>query len=137
MWWTECCPYVNTGTNQFRYSGEDNALATEQAFRALAALAHFKDVPFNVYDFSANLVEPGRATGSGEVEKPKPPVGTEITVRMTIKADSGYWFNGSVTISGEGATVYHALIKALEEAGMSQVGAESGYVRSISKDGKR
>ena len=34
--------YVNTGTNQFRYSGEDNALATEQAFRALAALAHFK-----------------------------------------------------------------------------------------------
>ena len=128
--------YVNTGTNQFRYSGEDNALATEQAFRALAALAHFKDVPFNVYDFSANLVEPGRATGSGEVEKPKPPVGTEITVRMTIKADSGYWFNGSVTISGEGATVYHALIKALDEAGMSQVGAESGYVRSISKDGK-
>ena len=128
--------YVNTGTNQFRYSGEDNALATEQAFRALAALAHFKDVPFNVYDFSANPVEPGRATGSGETEAPKPPVGTEITVRMTIKADSGYWFNGSVTIPGEGATVYHALIEALAEAGMSQVGAESGYVRSISKDGK-
>ncbi len=129
--------YVNTGTNQFRYSGEDNALATEQAFRALAALAHFeKGKAFNVYDFSANLVEPGRATGSGEVETPKPPVGTEITVRMTIKADSGYWFNGSVTIPGERATVYHALIKALDEAGMSQVGAESGYVRSISKDGK-
>ena len=129
--------YVNTGTNQFRYSGEDNALATEQAFRALAALAHFeKGKAFNVYDFSANLVEPGRATGSGETEAPKPPVGTEITVRMTIKADSGYWFNGSVTIPGEGATVYHALIKALEEAGMSQVGAESGYVRSISKGGK-
>ena len=129
--------YVNTGTNQFRYSGEDNALATEQAFRALAALAHFeKGKAFNVYDFSANLVEPGRATGSGETEAPKPPVGTEITVRMTIKADSGYWFNGSVTIPGEGATVYHALIEALAEAGMSQVGAESGYVRSISKDGK-
>lgn len=129
--------YVNTGTNQFRYSGEDNALATEQAFRALAALAHFeKGKAFNVYDFSANPVEPGRATGSGETGAPKPPVGTEITVRMTIKADSGYWFNGSVTIPGEGATVYHALIKALDEAGMSQVGAESGYVRSISKDGK-
>ena len=129
--------YVNTGTNQFRYSGEDNALATEQAFRALAALAHFeKGKAFNVYDFSANPVEPGRATGSGEVETPKWPVGTEITVRMTIKADSGYWFNGSVTIPGEGATVYHALIEALAEAGMSQVGAESGYVRSISKDGK-
>ena len=129
--------YVNTRTNQFRYSGEDNALATEQAFRALAALAHFeKGKAFNVYDFRANPVEPGRATGSGEVETPKPPVGTEITVRMTIKADSGYWFNGSVTIPGKGATVYHALIKALDEAGMSQVGAESGYVRSISKDGK-
>ena len=133
--------YVNTGTNQFRYSGEDNALATEQAFRALAALAHFEkgkafNKAFNVYDFSANPVEPGRATGSGETEAPKPPFGTEITVRMTIKADSGYWFNGSVTIPGEGATVYYALIKALGEAGMSQVGAESGYVRSISKDGK-
>ena len=129
--------YVNTGTNQFRYSGEDNALATEQAFRALAALAHFeKGKAFNVYDFSANLVEPGRATGSGETGAPKPPVGTEIIVRMTIKADSGYWFNGSVTIPGEGATVYRALIEALAEAGMSQVGAESGYVRSISKDGK-
>lgn len=129
--------YVNTGTNQFRYSGEDNALATEQAFRALAALAHFeKGNAFNVYDFSANPVEPGRATDSGETGAPKPPVGTEITVRMTIKADSGYWFNGSVTIPGEGATVYHALIEALAEAGMSQVGAESGYVRSISKDGK-
>lgn len=133
--------YVNTRTNQFRYSGEDNALATEQAFRALAALAHFEkgkafNKAFNVYDFSANPVEPGRATGSGETEAPKPPVGTEITVRMTIKADSGYWFNGSVTIRGEGATVYHALIEALAEAGMSQVGAESGYVRSISKDGK-
>lgn len=129
--------YVNTDTNQFQFDGADNALATEQAFRALAALAHFeKGKAFNVYDFSANLVEPGRATGSGETEAPKPPVGTEITVRMTIKADSGYWFNGSVTIPGEGATVYHALIKALEEAGMSQVGAESGYVRSISKDGK-
>ena len=129
--------YVNTGTNQFRYSGEDNALATEQAFRALAALAHFeKGKAFNVYDFRANPVKPGRATGSGETEAPKPPVGTEITVRMTIKADSGYWFNGSVTIPGEGATVYYALIKALGEAGMSQVGAESGYVRSISKDGK-
>ena len=129
--------YVNTGTNQFRYSGEDNALATEQAFRALAALAHFeKGKAFNVYDFSANPVEPGRATGSGSTESPAEPTGTEITVRMTIKADSGYWFNGSVTIRGEGATVYHALIEALAEAGMSQVGAESGYVRSISKDGK-
>lgn len=129
--------YVNTDTNQFQFDGADNALATEQAFRALAALAHFeKGKAFNVYDFSANPVEPGRATGSGETGAPKPPVGTEITVRMTIKADSGYWFNGSVTIPGEGATVYHALIEALAEAGMSQVGAESGYVRSISKDGK-
>ena len=129
--------YVNTDTNQFQFDGADNALATEQAFRALAALAHFeKGKAFNVYDFRANPVKPGRATGSGETEAPKPPVGTEITVRMTIKADSGYWFNGSVTIPGEGATVYHALIEALAEAGMSQVGAKSGYVRSISKDGK-
>ena len=115
-----------------------NAAATEQAFRALIAAAQVMRTgeAYNIYDFSDNDVAPARATGSGSTESPAEPTGSEITVRMTIKADSGYWFNGSVTIPGEGATVYHALIKALAEAGMSQVGAESGYVRSISKDGK-
>ena len=119
-------------------NNQSNAMATEQAFRALIAAAQVMrtDEAYNIYDFSDNDVAPARATGSGSTESPAEPTGTEITVRMTIKADSGYWFNGSVTILGEGATVYHALIKALEEAGMSQVGAKSGYVRSISKDGK-
>ena len=129
-----------TGSGGFGYQDNLalNSYATEEGFRALIAAAQVMQTgkAFNIYDFHTIAVTPGRATGSGEVEKPKPPVGTEITVRMTIKADSGYWFNGSVTIPGEGATVYHALIKALEEAGMSQVGAESGYVRSISKGGK-
>ena len=119
-------------------NNQSNAMATEQAFRALIAAAQVMRTgeAYNIYDFSGNDVAPARATGSGSTESPAEPTGTEITVRMTIKADSGYWFNGSVTIPGEGATVYHALIKALAEAGMSQVGAESGYVRSISKDGK-
>ena len=129
-----------TGSGGFGYQDNLalNSYATEEGFRALIVAAQVMQTgkAFNIYDFHTIAVTPGRATGSGEVETPKPPVGTEITVRMTIKADSGYWFNGSVTIPGEGATVYHALIKALEEAGMSQVGAESGYVRSISKGGK-
>ena len=130
--------YVNTDTNQFQFDGADNALATEQAFRALIAAAQVMrtDEAYNIYDFSDNDVAPARATGSGSTESPAEPTGTEITVRMTIKADSGYWFNGSVTIPGKGATVYHALIEALAKAGMSQDGAESGYVRFISKDGK-
>ncbi len=116
-----------------------NAYATQQGFPALiAAYQVIKNgTAYNVYDFSSNTLSPGRATGTGAVITPSKPSGDSITVSVTIKSDTGYWLNNkSVTLSGTGATVYHALIKALENSGITQVGAESGYVESMTKSGR-
>ena len=115
-----------------------NAYATQQGFPALIAAyqAIKNNTAYNVYDFSSNSLTPGRATGKGNVTTPSAPSGDNIRVNLTIKSDTGYWIkNKSVTISGTGATVYHALIKALENSGITQVGAESGYVKSMTKSG--
>ena len=116
-----------------------NAYATQQGFPALIAAyqAIKNNTAYNVYDFSSNSLTSGRATGSGNVTTPSAPSGDNIRVNLTIKSDTGYWIkNKSVTISGTGATVYHALIKALENSGITQVGAENGYVKSMTKSGK-
>ena len=55
---------------------------------------------------------------------------------VTIKADKGYWLRDKSVRVKRGSTVYHAFIKALEGSGITQVGAEDGYVKSMSKDGK-
>lgn len=116
-----------------------NAYATQQGFPALiAAYQVIKNgTACNVYDFSSNTLSPGRATGTGTVTTPSAPSGDSITITLTIKSDTGYWLNNkSVTLSGTGATVYHALIKALENTGITQVGAASGYVESMTKGGR-
>ena len=46
--------YANESHTKFQYYGEDNALATEQGFRALVALAKSKSGAYNIYDYSAN-----------------------------------------------------------------------------------
>lgn len=54
--------YANDANNGFLYAGEDNALATEQGFRALVALAQFRangGKAYNIYDFSKTAVKPG------------------------------------------------------------------------------
>ena len=115
-----------------------NDLATEQGFRALIAVTqlHRTGQAYNVYDFSANTVSPAHATGSGSTPAPKPSTGDDITVTVTVKSTDSYWLRSKkVTLPGEGATVCHAFLKALESAGMTQVGAEDGYVRSITKNG--
>ena len=116
-----------------------NMGATEQSFRALIAASQIMTTgdAYNIYDFSGNEVSPVRATGSGTIIKPEEPKGDNITVKFTIKADTGYWLNNySVTIPGTGATVYHAFVKACEAAGITYVGAENGYVRSMTKAGR-
>lgn len=129
--------YANALGNGFTYNGQDNSLATEQGFRALVALAMYDgENACNIYDFSGVSTVPGRATGDGSAQTPSAPTGDQITVFVTIKADSGYWMNRkAVTINGQGATVYHAFIKALEGSGIKQSGAEQGYVRSMSRNG--
>ncbi len=127
--------YVNTQTNRFQFAGADNALATEQGFRALVAMAKAAGKAYNIYDFSANSVQPGRATGSGQVTPPEEP-DTEktITVTFQLKTDSELWIPATRITVKEGSTVYHVFTAALREQGdMSAVGAATGYVRSVTK----
>ena len=128
----------NTGFGYTDNSAK-NDFSTEQSFRALIAAAQVMKTgkAYNVYDFSSNEVKPARATGSAVTETPAPPTGSDITVSVTVKSDTEYWLNNyPVTIPGEGATVYHAFTKACNYAGITYVGAESGYVSSMTKSGK-
>ena len=113
--------------------------ATEQGFRALIAASQVMSTgkAYNIYDFSANQVEPGRATGSGTVVTPsEPDTEKTITVNFTLKSDVDYWIPTTNVTVKEGSTVYHAFTSALNTAGITYEGAESGYVSSITKDGR-
>lgn len=135
---TDLLRYVNGTKDGFLFDGRENALATEQGFRALIALAQFKTTgkAFNIYDFSTVKTQPSHATGEGVTETPEQPPETEdkITVTVTISTPGGTWLSKSVKLN-KGSTVYHAFIAALEGSGISQVGAANGYVRSMTKDG--
>lgn len=126
--------------NGFGYTDNTsiNSYSTEQAFRALIALAQTIKTgeAYNIYDFSKNELTPARATGtSTSSSTPSEPTGDNITVTMTIKADTGYWLrNYSTTIPGDGATVYDAFIKACGDWNITHKGAAKGYVSSITKD---
>ncbi len=114
--------------------------STEQAFRALIALAGAKKTkaPYNVYDLNGISLSPARATdaytgGNG----PSEPQGDDISVLLTIKADNGNWISAyTVTLPGSGATVYHAFVKGCRENNITYEGADEGYVSSISKGNK-
>lgn len=131
--------YVNTQSGKFQYAGADNALATEQGFRALVALAAWDsgEEPYNIYDFSGVETKPGRATGIGEVETPEDPpeTGGDIAVTFTLKTDSATWIPTTSFTVKEGSTVYHVFKAAMAQFGLTAVGAEAGYVSSITKDG--
>lgn len=132
--------YANDANNGFLYAGEDNALATEQGFRALVALAQFRangGKAYNIYNFSKTAVKPGHATGSGEPDVPvNPPEENEdITVTVSIRTPAGMWMDGKSVTVKKGSTVYHAFIEALRDSGITQSGAASGYVRSMTKGG--
>ncbi len=60
--------YVNETNDGFTFWGEENYLATEQAFRALVAMSLYDDEAYNIYDFSDNETVHGG-------EKPKRPSG--------------------------------------------------------------
>lgn len=131
--------YVNPGQNGFTYAGQENALATEQGFRALVALAGFDgSTPYNLYDFSKNSVQPGYASGSApgpeQPGQPNPPSGAkEITVTLTVRAIGEDWISDERITLKEGSTVCHALSRGLANHGMTAVGMEQGYVKSITK----
>ncbi len=116
-----------------------NAGATEQGFRALIAAEQVLKTgkAYNIYDFSGNAVQSGRATGTGEVEKPvEPDTERTITVSFALKSDTNYWVSPKSVTVKEGSTVYHVFTAALENTGITYEGAETGYVTSMTKDGK-
>ena len=122
-----------------------NAYATEEGFRALIAASQVMAAgrAYNIYDFSGTPVSPAWETGSTTPDVPTAPTNPEepttpddtITVTVSVQADTGYWLRSkSVTVS-KGATVCDAFVLALEGTGITQVGAEAGYIRSITKNG--
>lgn len=130
---------LSFATTDHRGFSANDPLATEQGFRALIAASQVMSTgkAYNIYDFSANQVEPGRATGSGTVVTPsEPDTEKTITVNFTLKSDVDYWIPTTNVTVKEGSTVYHAFTSALNTAGITYEGAESGYVSSITKDGR-
>ena len=113
--------------------------ATLDGFMALIAAARYYQTgnAVNIYDFSSNPVLPARATGAGGTPSiTNPPVtNPDITVTVTIKSDTGYWMNSKPVTVKEGSVVYHALAAAVQGSGITVVGAENGYIRSIAYNG--
>lgn len=129
--------YANEANNGFTFYGADNFMATEQGFRALVALSLYEGDAYNIYDFSEVEALPARQKDAESAIPVVPaPDTAKITIRMTIKTDTELWiYNMKVDIT-QGGTVYDAFIAALNNAGnMSAIGADKGYVRSITKDG--
>jgi len=117
--------------------------STEQSFRALIAAKQVMETgeAFNIYDFSHNrgsLV----AGYAEEIEEDTPVVtpGGEkdtINVTVTIKAGNSYWMISKEVEVDKNSTVYDAFVKALLDSGISQYGAENGYVEYMIKNGKK
>lgn len=128
---------VNETDDGFLYAGEPNALATEQGFRALVALALFDGQgPYHIYDFHATAVTPGRATGSGQTQNPSQPSGqNRIKVTLSLRTDAETWIDRYSLSLRSGSTVYHALEQALSKHSMTAEGLTEGYIKSVTKNG--
>lgn len=154
--------YVNEGQNGFSsgYAGgtageKAQALATEQGFRALVVLEKLKEANVGMYNIYTGKIsvaanpetkpEPGKtaasASGVGTPENSTstPGGGTtsgqNIIAAISICPDSKTeWLSTTHTLA-EGSTAADLIVKALDAAGMRSVGAGSGYVKSVTKDG--
>lgn len=114
-----------------------NDYSTEQAFRALIAAVNVinSNKAYNIYDFSKNTLEPGRATSIGTVVTPSlPDTDDTISVVFTLKGKTNsYWISNKVLTLKKGSTIYHALTEACDSAGITYKGAEDGYVYEMTK----
>lgn len=154
--------YVNEGQNGFSSGYADGtagekaqALATEQGFRALVVLEKLKEENVGMYNIYTGKIsvaanpetkpEPGKtaasASGVGTPENSTstPGGGTtsgqNIIAAISICPDSKTeWLSTTHTLA-EGSTAADLIVKALDAAGMRSVGAGSGYVKSVTKDG--
>ena len=154
--------YVNSGQNGFTSAYADGtagekaqALATEQGFRALVVLEKLKEANVGMYNIYTGKIsvaanpetkpEPGktaasaRGVGTPENSTSTPGGGTSsgqnIIAAISICPDSKTeWLSTTHTLA-EGSTAADLIVKALAAAGMRSVGAGSGYVKSVTKDG--
>ncbi len=136
--------YALADNSGFGFKGNvtKNALATEQGFRALVSYARFKEsgTAYNIYlqaKSAAGTVAAPNITATTTPSRPPVDSNEDLTVSVTIKADTGYWLRSKSVTLDDGSTVYHALLEALDGSGITQSGAESGYVRSMTKDGRK
>ncbi len=128
--------YVNEANNGFTFGGAENYLATEQGLRALVALCAYAGEAYNIYNFGNAEVTPGRQENAESITPSLPsPDASQITVTITIKADTQFWVNNMSVKIPQGGTVYDAFVKVIEAKNMTAVGAEKGYIRSITKNG--
>lgn len=154
--------YVNEGQNGFSSgyaagtAGEKaQALATEQGFRALVVLEKLEEANvgmYNIYTGKTSVAanpetkpELGKtaasASGVGTPENStstpggSTTSGQNIIAAISICPDSKTeWLSTTHTLA-EGSTAADLIVKALDAAGMRSVGASSGYVKSVTKDG--
>ena len=62
------------------------------------------------------------------INPPNPPSGDSMTVTISI----GSWVSGAkYTFTSKSVTVYDVFMKAVNDKGLTQTGAENGYVKSI------
>ncbi len=150
--------YVNDSKTGFAYGYSDGekgekaqALATEQGFRALITLEQLeKSESFNVYtlkskdgEHAASQIEskPFESNGSGTVELPEDVTiddggsgaKSNISVVLSVISDNETeWLSKSVTMPS-GATAANLLKKAFADAGITAVGINNGYIKSVTK----
>ena len=112
---------LNAEKNGFLFQGNASVFATEQGFRGLLSALNSKNQAYRIYDFSA--------AGSESAEV------TEFQVSFELKTDTEIWIPETIADAKPGDTVKDVFLKVVQEAGLSQKGAENGYVSAITKDG--
>lgn len=120
---------------------EANGLATEQAFRALAAYENANGAAYNIYADAKNIAKSvyktgGDGGGGGGSETQTMQVTFTLrgdTVHGTTAHSGSYpvWIDGSSVSIPKNGTVYDAFVKTLNQKGYGYEGAASGYVTSI------
>ena len=130
--------YLNTNKDAFKLGTKDNEMATQQAVLALLAANKIcgTNTVVNVVDFSGVTKVSAVAASAGSTTTPsRPTEGTDIQVTVSIKDTKEYWLKSKSVTLKEGSTVSHALQDAVSGTNLTQTGAESGYVSTMSKDG--
>lgn len=129
--------YKTDDNKGFVYNKEYNEISTYQGLLGLIAAINVMDSakPYNVYDFSKTAKVGAYANGTIAVEDEEPaeePVDDKnITITFTLKADKGTWIPATTLTLKKDSKVYHAFVKALDDAGFTYVGAGNNYVSSI------